>query len=277
MSTYVIGDIQGCYDPLMRLLEMCNFDDKEDQLWLVGDLVNRGPQSLEVLRFLKNLRSTPVITLGNHDLHLLARIFTSDPWIGKDDTLQAILEAPDAKEIGHWLRKQKILHYDAQWDTVMVHAGIAPCWDLEQAIAMADELQTALQGNDFIYFLQHLYGNEPQVWSEQLSGIARLRMITNYFTRMRLCDEDGRLLLEYKENTARTPQGFYPWFSTPNRKSIAATILFGHWAALRGKCAVPRIYALDTGCLWGGALTALRLDDKKKYSLPCNIPLHLGG
>lgn len=267
MNVYAIGDIQGCYDGLQRLLESCDFDERKDNLWLVGDLVNRGPQSLEVLRFLKNLSNPPVITLGNHDVHLLARIFTDNAWVGSDDTLQAVLKAPDAEELGHWLRSQKILHYDSHWNAVMVHAGIAPLWTLSQAMALAKELESALQGDEFICFLQNIYGNEPKVWSENITGSARLRLICNYFTRMRGCDNQGRLLLEHTKNINALPKGFYPWFATPSRKPIKETILFGHWAALQGHCPVAGIHALDTGFVWGGALTALRLNDQKKFQV----------
>ncbi len=271
MNIYIIGDIQGCYDPLQRLLDKVDFNDRQDCLWLVGDLVNRGPQSLQVLRFLKNLKSPPVITLGNHDLHLLGRIFTADGWKGHDDTLTEVLAADDAQELGHWLRNQKILHYSASWNAVMTHAGIAPCWDLATAIACAKELEAVLQGDDFIAFLQQMYGNEPDEWSEDLQGLPRLRLITNYFTRMRFCDAKGRLLLDYKGTVKEAPSGFYPWFSVPTRKRIEADILFGHWAALEGRCPVENIYALDTGCLWGGALTALRLNDRKLFSVSSSV------
>ncbi|MCC5791247.1 MAG: symmetrical bis(5'-nucleosyl)-tetraphosphatase [Legionellaceae bacterium] len=267
LMIYVIGDIQGCYEPLMRLLDTIEFSDTCDQLWLLGDVVNRGPDSLAVLRFLKNLAQPPLITLGNHDLHFLGRLFTADGWTGADDTLDALLAAGDAHDLGHWLRQQKIMHYDAQEKIVMSHAGIAPCWDLPRAMAYARELENALRADDFRDFLQAMYGNEPAVWQDDLQGMDRLRVICNYYTRMRFCDAKGALLLDYKGGLAEAPAGFYPWFSVPSRQPIAADILFGHWAALQGHCPVPGIHALDTGCVWGGTLTALRLSDRQRFSV----------
>lgn len=268
MSDYVIGDVQGCYEPLIRLLDHIHFNEQIDRLWFVGDLVNRGPQSLEVLRFVSNLAISPRITLGNHDLHLLSRLFGAHPPRNDDDTLQAILEAEDGEALGHWLRSQSILYHDTDLDIVMCHAGIAPVWDLEQAKKYARELELAISGSDYQSFFSQMYGNEPDGWSPDLSGMARLRLITNYFTRMRFCDAEGRLVLHYKGTIANAPPDLYPWFSLPQRRPIDADIVFGHWAALQGHCPDPRIYAVDTGCLWGGPLTALRLQDRQYFSVP---------
>lgn len=266
MPDYVIGDIQGCYEPLLRLLELINFDDSKDNLIFVGDLVNRGPDSLSVIRFIQNLSNQPVITLGNHDLHLLARIFTTGGWQGKDDTLSQILAADDVLEIGHWLRNQSILYHHQASDSIICHAGIAPCWDLATAMRNAKELETCLSGDDFVAFLEQIYGNEPNVWQESLSGIGRLRLITNYFTRMRFCDQNGYPLLDFKGKVDQAPPGYYPWFLVPNRIPIDKDIIFGHWAALEGKCPIATIHAIDTGCLWGGQLTAFRLDNQTRFS-----------
>lgn len=268
MSDYVIGDIQGCYEPLVHLLEVINYDESQDKLIFVGDLVNRGPDSLAVIRLIQSLSNRPVITLGNHDLHLLARIFTTNGWKGSDDTLSDILAANDVLEIGHWLRHQPILYHHQPSDMIICHAGIAPCWDLATAINNARELEACLSGNNFINFLKKMYGNEPNVWDESLTGIDRLRLITNYFTRMRFCDQQGHPLLDFKGKVDQAPQGHYPWFLVPNRIPITKEIVFGHWAALEGKCPITNIHAIDTGCLWGGKLTAFRLDDRKRFTYP---------
>lgn len=268
MPDYAIGDVQGCYEPLQRLLEHIKFDDKVDRLWLVGDLVSRGPQSLEVLRFIKQLPVTPRITLGNHDLHLLNELFGKQSRKNPDDSLHAVLTAPDADELGHWLRHQSILYHDSELNIVLSHAGIAPVWNLEQAKSYAAELETVLAGEDYADFLTHMYGNEPACWSAELTGMTRLRVLTNYFTRMRFCDEKGCLLLGYKGPIASAPANHIPWYAVPERQLIKPDIVFGHWAALGGQCPDPTIYAIDTGCLWGGALTALRLQDRQRFSVP---------
>lgn len=267
VADYAIGDVQGCYQPLLRLLDLIHFDDKADRLWFVGDLVNRGPQSLAVLRFIRQLPIAPRITLGNHDLHLIHSLFVNQARNNADDTLQDCLQAPDKFELGHWLRKQPLLVHDPELNIVMSHAGIAPVWDLAQAKSCAQELEQVLSGPDFQSFLHPMYGNEPDHWSDQLEGMARLRVICNYFTRMRFCNQQGGLVLHYKGSVAQAPINLYPWYNVPHRLEIAADILFGHWAALGGKCPHPRIYALDTGCYWGGQLTALRLSDKKRFAV----------
>lgn len=267
MPDYAIGDVQGCYGPLQKLLEHIDFDDKTDRLWFVGDLINRGPESLAVLRFVHSLPVKPIITLGNHDLHLLGSIFGDHPWKGHDDTIQEILTAPDKEELGHWLRRQSILHLAPELNIVMCHAGISPLWDLPKAIQLARELENVLAGDNFHYFLNHMYGNEPNIWSDDLQGMDRLRAITNYYTRMRFCDADGRLNLGYKGTLEDAPENVYPWYAVPNRKPIDMEIVFGHWAALKGESPDPKIHAIDTGCLWGGQLTALRLQDRQRFSV----------
>lgn len=268
MADYAIGDIQGCYEALQRLLEALHFNEHTDRLWFVGDLVNRGPQSLAVLRFIKSLPLKPRITLGNHDLHLLGKLFGDCPWHNHDDTLHEILAAPDKEELGHWLRAQSILYHDPELNVVMCHAGIAPVWDLVQAKVLALELEQILAGDDYCNFLMHMYGNKPDHWSADLVGMDRLRIICNYFTRMRFCNVQGHLVLTYKETIEHAPAHLYPWYQVPDRYEIDADIVFGHWAALQGRCPHPRIHALDTGCLWGGKLTALRLQDKQRFEVP---------
>lgn len=267
MSDYAIGDVQGCYEPLQRLLDAIDFDDQRDRLWFVGDLVNRGPQSLEVLRFVNKLPVKPVITLGNHDLHLLGKLFGQSRRDNADDTLQAVLLADDAEELGHWLRKQSILHHDPDLNVVMCHAGIAPIWTLAEAKTYALELECMLAGDDFRDFFRNMYGNEPRDWSQELTGFDRLRVITNYFTRMRFCDSQGRLFMSYKGTIHDAPAGFYPWYAVPGRRDLSVDLVFGHWAALQGKSPCRRIHAIDTGCLWGGELTALRLQDKQRIAV----------
>jgi len=261
---YAIGDVQGCYDALQRLLDEIDFNEHSDRLWFVGDLVNRGPQSLEVLRFVKQLPRPARITLGNHDLHLLNLIFINRKSSTEEDTLQAILAADDCDELGHWLRQQSLLYHDADLNAVMSHAGIAPMWNLSQAKALALELESALAGDTYLDFLSHMYGNTPDRWSPELAGMARLRVICNYFTRMRFCRIDGSLALDYKKGLAHAPADLYPWYALPNRKDINADIIFGHWAALDGACPNPTIHAIDTGCVWGRTLTALCLQSKQR-------------
>jgi bis(5'-nucleosyl)-tetraphosphatase (symmetrical) len=256
-------------EPLLRLLDAIHFDDRSDRLWFVGDLVNRGPQSLDVLRFIYGLPIPARITLGNHDLHLLSKLFGSQSSrTNPDDTLHHILMADDALEIGHWLRRQSILIHDKDLNIVMCHAGIAPTWTLKEAEARAQELEQALSGDDFLDYLHHMYGNTPNYWSPDLTGFDRLRVITNYFTRMRFCDEQGRLLLGYKGTLDAAPVNHFPWYAVPGRKAIDVDIVFGHWAALKGQSPSPHIHAIDTGCLWGGELTALRLQDRQRFSVP---------
>ncbi len=268
VSDYAIGDVQGCYDALQRLLDAIQFNEHTDRLWFVGDLVNRGPQSLAVLRFIKNLPLQPRISLGNHDLFLLSLIFVNRDLHGAEDTLQDVLNAPDCDELGHWLRKQSILFYDTHLNIAMCHAGIAPMWNLTQAKSLATELENELAGDNFRYFLSHMYGNKPNCWTDSLVGMTRLRVICNYFTRMRFCKADGSLALEFKESVASAPAHVFPWFSLPNRVVINADIVFGHWAALEGKCHLPHLYAIDTGCVWGKSMTALRLQDKQRMTVP---------
>lgn len=267
MSDYAIGDVQGCFDALQRLLEVIDFNENRDRLWFVGDLVNRGPQSLNVLRFIKNLPLKPRVCLGNHDLYLLKRIFVKNAADEADDTLKEILNASDKYELGEWLLKQAILHYDEELNVVMTHAGIPPIWSLAKAMKYAKELETYLHSPKACDFLRKMYGNKPTTWSDDLSKMKRLRLICNYFTRMRYCFADGSLDFIYKGPflDARAPH--FPWYQVPNRKEIEADIVFGHWAELCGVCPNPKIYAIDTGFIWGKSLTALCLQDKQRFSV----------
>lgn len=260
MAVYAIGDVQGCYDPLVRLLERLNFDPVVDTLWFAGDLVNRGPQSLETLRLVKQLSPSVVTVLGNHDLGLLA-VAEGYARAGPKDTIRPILTAPDAAELLDWLRCRPLLHHDNDLGFTLVHAGLAPHWDLVQARSRARELETVLRGPDYRRFLAAMYGAEPACWSDKLTGMDRLRCITNYCTRVRFCRiDDGGLDLGFKGEPDRAPGELLPWFEVPWRRNRELRIVFGHWAAL-GYYRAPGIYALDSGCVWGGRLTALRLDD----------------
>ena len=275
MATYAVGDLQGCLEPLQCLLKQVAFDPQTDRLWLVGDLVNRGPQSLETLRFLYSIRQSLVCVLGNHDLHLLAAGNKIER-LKKADTLREILEAPDAKELLEWLRQQKLLHYDEIRDMVLVHAGIPPQWSLRKALKCAAEVEAALRDDNlFAPYLDGMYGNEPAKWDSDLKGVTRLRVITNYFTRMRFCTSEGKLDLKGKEGADTAPPGYAPWFKHKDRKTRGLKIIFGHWAALEGRCDEPGIIALDTGCVWGGAMTMLNIDTGVRLSCQCDEHGHV--
>ncbi|MGK2915851.1 MAG: symmetrical bis(5'-nucleosyl)-tetraphosphatase [Porticoccaceae bacterium] len=259
MSIYAVGDIQGCLDPLRELLNQVGFDPRRDQLWSVGDTVNRGPQSLATLRFLKNLGAAFRMVLGNHDLHLLA-VARGLRKRNPKDTLDEILMAPDRDELLAWLQRQPLLIQ--QGDMVLVHAGIPPQWSLAQARAYAAEVEAVLGDDRAESFLASMYGNQPDCWLENLTGIERWRVITNYFTRMRFCDANGRLELSTKLGPERPPVGFAPWFSHPARKTADIDIVFGHWATLLGRDCGPRLFPLDTGCVWGQRLRLLSVEQK---------------
>ncbi|MDH4569937.1 symmetrical bis(5'-nucleosyl)-tetraphosphatase [Pseudomonas sp. BN414] len=274
MTTYAVGDLQGCLDQLKCLLEQVRFDPAKDELWLVGDLVNRGPKSLETLRFLYSIRDSVVCVLGNHDLHLLA-VANNIERLRKADTLREILDAPDRAELLDWLRQQKLLHYDEQRDIALVHAGIPPQWSLKKALKRAAEVEEALRDDARLpLFLDGMYGNEPAKWDGDLQGVTRLRVITNYFTRMRFCRADGTLDLKSKEGLDTAPPGYSPWFSFPERKTRGQKIIFGHWAALEGNCNEPGLYALDTGCVWGGSMTLLNIDSGEQINCSCEENRH---
>lgn len=269
MAIYAIGDIQGCYGELQRLLEQIGFDPAQDRLWFVGDLVNRGPGSLEVLRLVKSLGDHAITVLGNHDLHLLA-VAEGIGKLHSSDTLDAILDAPDRDELLHWLRHQRLMH--AEGEHVLVHAGLLPQWTVRQALALAREVESALRSDDYAVFLEKMYGNSPQGWDDGLAGYKRLRVIVNAFTRLRVCTPQGEMEFKFKGEVGDIPEGYQPWFEVKKRRSADATIIFGHWSAL-GLKVEPNIIALDTGCLWGGPMTAIRLDDRRLFQVACNRPV----
>ena len=266
MTIYAIGDIQGCYDELMRLLDHIDFNDNKDQLWFTGDLVNRGPKSLKTLRFVKSLGKSAVTVLGNHDLHLLA-IACQQKLLRKKDSLKQVFEASDRDELLHWLRHQPLFHYNDQF--CLIHAGLPPQWDFKKTKKMAGEVEKKLREKDFKDFLNNMYGNTPDIWSDNLKGIDQLRFIVNCFTRMRYCEAKGRLDFENKGPLGTQPKHLMPWFEIPKRKNESMKIIFGHWSTL-GFYAGNNCYGIDTGCLWGGQMTALRLTGKiKRFSIDC--------
>lgn len=259
MSVYAVGDLQGCYRPFCGLLESLDFDPARDRLWLVGDLVNRGPDSLETLRFVRSLGDAAITVLGNHDLNLLALAYQHPAQA--NDSLKPILEAPDRDELLSWLRQLPLFHRDRALGWTMVHAGLAPDWSLDQAAKLATEVETMLRGPDHAEFFAHMYGNDPDRWHDDLSGWQRLRVITNCLTRLRYCHADGRLDMNYKGSLEDAPPDLVPWFALPERASANERIVFGHWSALT-RIAWPEhnAWGIDSGCVWGGKLTALRLD-----------------
>lgn len=269
MTTYAIGDIQGCFQAFQQLLQAINFDANQDKLWLVGDLINRGPDSLEMLRWAYRNQSSLVVVLGNHDLHAItvAEGFARQH---RSDTLQVLLNAPDRTELLTWLRYQPIIH--AEHGYVMVHAGLLPQWSVKKALALGAEVETALRSTDYRDFLAHMYGNQPNVWDKNLQGFDRLRVITNAMTRLRVCTENGEMDFKFKGELHQIPPGYFPWFDVPNRKSANTPIICGHWSAMSLQQS-KYLQALDTGCLWGGQLTALRLDDRRVYQVQCGQQL----
>lgn len=268
MSTYAVGDLQGCLSELKTLLDKVAFG-RDDRLWLTGDLVNRGPDSLDTLRFVKQLGDQVSVVQGNHDLHLLAVAFGQKA-AGRKDTFDSILNAADRDCLIDWLRQQPLLHHDPQLDYVMVHAGIPPIWDLPLAIDLAREVEAIIRGDQASEFFNQMYGNEPSRWDSSLQHWQRYRLITNYFTRMRFCQADGSLELLTKTGSSNSPAGFAPWYSYQDRKTASQRLIFGHWASLEGRADAANVYPLDTGCVWGGRLTALRLEDQHYFSVPSN-------
>ncbi len=258
MTTYAIGDIQGCYHAFQALLARIEFNPESDQLWLVGDLINRGSGSLEVLRWCYAHQDSLKVVLGNHDLHALvvAHGFVRSH---KSDTLDALLAAEDKDVLLCWLRHQHLIYQEG--DYLMVHAGLLPQWDAEQAFGYGAEVEAALQGEDFLYFLANMYGNFPNNWNDNLIGIDRLRLITNAMTRLRVCTLQGEMEFAFKGELHDIPDGLVPWFDVPNRATQHNQVIFGHWSAL-GLHYRPNVYALDTGCLWGGQLSAMNLKTK---------------
>lgn len=271
MATYVIGDIQGCYPQLEQLLAKIQFDAAQDELWSVGDLVNRGPDSLNTLRFFKALGKRAKVVLGNHDMHLLAVAHGNrERYKPHKDTLEAILKAEDRDELMAWLRQQAFLHYDAQHKVAMIHAGLPPQWDLATAQGCANELESLLRSKKAKAFLQAMYGLDDKVWSPELTGLSRLRFINSCFTRLRYCNAKGKLQMKNKNipTDLNGTEEVMPWFAHPQRASRDTTIVFGHWATL-GYYSGNNVYGLDSGCLWGGRLSALRLEDRQLFQVQC--------
>tara|TARA_B100000683_G_C12411386_1_gene523942 strand:+ start:339 stop:1154 length:816 start_codon:yes stop_codon:yes gene_type:complete len=263
MATYAIGDIQGCYDSLIMALKKISFDKNKDQIYFVGDLVNRGEKSLETLRFIKNLGSAANVVLGNHDLHLLAQFFKENRDNSKKDTLQEIFDAPDKKDLIDWLRHQPLFNYDKEKNIAFVHAGIFPLWTIEDTKAYAKEVESVLRGNNYLAFLLNMYGDQPNSWSEKLEGINRLRFITNSLTRIRFCRPNADL--DFKEKMSPVNQkdiNLIPWFKHPKRVQKNTKIIFGHWSTL-GYFQGDNVWGIDSGCAWGGSLTIIKIGSKK--------------
>lgn len=259
MALYLIGDLQGCDEPLQRLLDKIDFSPSRDRLIVLGDLVNRGPASAKVLRRIQGFGGAAQSLLGNHDLHLLG-VAHGARKMGRKDTLAAILDAPDRDEMLEWLRHQHVaLRHDIGGGTLLtVHAGVLPQWTVDDTMRLAGELESALQGPDVAEFFRTMYGNEPAQWSDSLTGAARLRVIVNALTRMRYCSGKGVMEFESKDAEAGAPEGFMPWFDVPGRKTSKATVAFGHWSTL-GWVSRPDLISTDTGCVWGGCLSAVRI------------------
>ncbi len=263
---YAIGDIQGCADELRALLELIGYSADRDQLWFVGDLVNRGPRSLQALRHVRSLGDNAVVVLGNHDLHLLALALGGRAAAKRGDTLDEVLAAPDRDELIEWLLERPLAHLDR--GDLLVHAGLVPQWSADRTIALAREVESALR-RDPRAFLRQMYGDRPDRWSEELTGADRLRFVVNVLTRLRVCTADGRIDLAMKGPPAKARSDYRPWFELAGRASRDARIIFGHWSAL-GYVNAHGVIGLDTGCVWGGALTAMRLDvEASPVSVPC--------
>jgi len=269
MATYAIGDVQGCNHELQALLVQIRFNGARDRLWFVGDLVNRGPASLEVLRFVRSLGEQAVVVLGNHDLHLLC-VAAGYARKRDDDTLDALLAAPDAVQLLEWLRTRSMMHVEA--GHALVHAGLLPQWSIAKAQALAREVEQALRASDYRVFLSKMYGGMPASWRDDLSGWDRLRVIVNAMTRIRFCNASGEM--ELRAKGAEAPPGYRPWFEL--RPSGELPIVCGHWSALGLKLSETLI-ALDSGCVWGGNLSALRLEDRALFQVPCRGYQPLGG
>lgn len=270
MSTYAIGDVQGCYAELQLLLEKINYNSENDALWFAGDLVNRGPKSLEVLRFVKKLKNTTVV-LGNHDLHLVALAHGADDYDpATRKYLDDILNAHDCDELIDWLCQQPLMHYDSEKQALIAHAGVYPFWTLEESQSYAHEAETLLKSDARQHFFEHMYGDEPMTWSDDLKGEERIRFIINTFTRMRLVSKQGELELKFKNKLKHAPEHYEPWFNLLDKSYDNVTLIFGHWAALDNIHIKENIFGIDTGCVWGNALTALRLEDRTIFKVDCH-------
>ncbi|OSM98381.1 MULTISPECIES: bis(5'-nucleosyl)-tetraphosphatase (symmetrical) ApaH [Lonsdalea] len=267
MATYLVGDVHGCFVELEALLAQVSFDPARDTLWLTGDLVARGPDSLQVLRFVSSLGSSVRMVLGNHDLHLLA-VYAGISRPKPKDRLETLLAAPDIDDLINWLRRQPVLQVDEALKLTMAHAGITPQWDLDTALMCAREVESILSSDSYPLFLDAMYGDMPNNWLPELSGLPRLRFSTNVFTRMRYCFSGGQLDMMCKTPPAQAPSMLKPWFNLPGPVPSEYAIAFGHWASLEGKGTPEGIYALDTGCCWGGTLTLLHWETQRYYRQP---------
>lgn len=276
MATYAIGDIQGCFDEFSALLDRIDFDANSDQLWLTGDLVNRGPRSLAVIEFVRDLGDSAIVVLGNHDLHLLACAYVDEFSPGRKDTFTDILNSPARDELLTWLRRQRLIYRDPGLGYTMVHAGIPPLWTPAEAVEHGAEVEHFLHDKSFKKFLARMYGNSPDKWKPDLRGWKRVRLITNYFTRLRYCSPDGRMDFKYKGPVGSQPADLIPWYELYTFPDDSESIIFGHWSALHlsaKQMRKKRVYALDTGAVWGGTLTAMRLEDRKIFSVPSTVAL----
>ena len=269
MAIYAIGDVQGCFDELTALVNKISFKPGTDHLWFVGDLVNRGPKSLETLRWVKSLGEHATTVLGNHDLHLLAAYAKVKP-VSESSSLTPTLRAKDADELVYWLRHRPLIHYDSKLNTAMLHAGLLPQWSIENALAYAQEVEQVLRSENYTDFLNNMYGDTPNQWDENLTGWDRLRVITNAFTRLRFCNHAGVMSLVDKGPPGTQSQEMQPWYEIRSRRSKSTTIVFGHWSTL-GYQDKNNVIATDTGCLWGGFLTAVSIGGagNRKFQIEC--------
>lgn len=268
MATYIIGDVQGCYDELMQLLEKLHFHEHSDRLWFAGDVINRGPASLAVLRFLSQLPAHHQIVLGNHDLYFLS-VVRGGLSLKKGDTLAELYQAKDRDELTAWLIRQPLALYDSDFNTLVIHAGVLPSWTREMTLAFAQEASLCLQSPEAPDFLAHLYDDTPSAWQPDLNGAIRQRCIINCLTRLRIATPDGKMALAFKRGLTEVPNGFMPWYQILARKSADTHIVFGHWAALLGQTGGNyNVSAIDTGCAWGNGLTAYRLEDGQRFFMP---------
>jgi bis(5'-nucleosyl)-tetraphosphatase (symmetrical) len=261
MAVYAIGDVQGCYDPFRELLDAIDFDPDTDTIWLTGDLVNRGPKSLKILRFVKSLGDSAITVLGNHDLHLLALAAGKGHFRNRFETLQKVLKANDRDELIDWLQHRPLAHYDKSLKTLLVHAGTHPLWSVKKTLARATEVEEALRGDKYRALLGRMYGSAPAQWSGDLSGYKRLRFIINCLTRMRMLTRKMRLNFSHSNAPFRARENLVPWYDFEDAAWSGTRIVFGHWSAL-GLIVLPELISLDTGCVWGRQLTAVRLDKR---------------
>jgi len=269
MALYMIGDVQGCNASLQQLLQTLDFSPSRDTAYLLGDLVNRGPDSLGVLRWAMAAGDSARCILGNHDLHLLG-VAHGVRKPGRKDTLGPVLDAPDAPALRHWLRQQPLARLEHGW--LMVHAGVLPQWSAEKTIVLAQELSSAIAGFDHENFFQVMYGNQPDQWDDALQGHDRLRVVLNALTRLRFCTAEGRMEFDSKDDVGSQPPGYMPWFDVPGRLTAQHPVAFGHWSTLQG-LQRPHLLALDTGCVWGGCLTAARLVPAAQGAAPAALAL----